>query len=95
MIPPIDPSLVRYCERHEVHWFEWDGADGKGKICPWCQRDELQDKLDSLKPVKKQVTAPEPSKNKKVCPCCCYSDGMDYNEDGSWFCHRCGDSLEV
>ena len=33
----------------------------------------------------------EPKKPKKpsnICPGCCYSDGRENHEDGSWLCHR-------
>jgi len=29
-----------------------------------------------------------------ICPGCCYSDGRENHEDGTWICHRCGDSGE-
>ena len=30
-----------------------------------------------------------------ICPGCCYSDGIESSDDGSWFCHRCGDAGEI
>ena len=29
-----------------------------------------------------------------ICPGCCYSDGRENREDGSWICWRCGDEGE-
>lgn len=31
---------------------------------------------------------------RSICPCCCYSDGRENHEDGSWYCWRCGDNGE-
>ena len=40
------------------------------------------------------IAIPATKKPSNICPGCCYSDGRENYDDGSWICHRCGDSGE-
>ncbi len=42
----------------------------------------------------KEKSPQEPKEKFKICPGCCYSDGIENREDGSWICWRCGDEGE-
>jgi hypothetical protein len=43
----------------------------------------------------KENGAAENSKSpSNICPGCCYSDGRENREDGTWTCWRCGDEGE-
>jgi hypothetical protein len=41
---------------------------------------------DEAKPTKKVPS--------NICPGCCYSDGRENRDDGTWICWRCGDEGE-
>jgi len=43
---------------------------------------------------KRTKTVKKINKPSNICPGCCYSDGRENGEDGSWICHRCGDEGE-
>lgn len=78
-------------------------------LLSWCEAllaevERLQD--DSERPIHKESGTGRPAKSvrtplnhpacgtRKVCPECCYSDGLGYRNDGSWYCHRCGEEGE-
>lgn len=52
----------------------------------------LMKKNDDDKKDKKSDNVTSSVRN--ICPGCCYSDGRENYEDGSWHCWRCGDNGE-
>jgi hypothetical protein len=49
----------------------------------------IQTTKEPNNPIKKEKK--ESKEDFVICPGCCWSDGLDYDGNGNWMCHRCGD----
>lgn len=55
---------------------------------------EMRGKQKHTKESLKDPEVNTPKIPSNICPGCCYSDGRENHEDGSWKCWRCGDEGE-
>jgi hypothetical protein len=76
---PLREEIKRACEAAGHDWQE-------RKFVMYCAPCDSVKDLEKKEPHLRLVA--------KACPGCCYSDGMEYESDGSWTCHRCGDKGE-
>jgi hypothetical protein len=73
---PLREEIKRACEDAGHDWQE-------RKFVMYCATCNSVKDLEKKEPRLRLVV--------KACPNCCHSDGMEYDPDGSWTCHRCGD----
>jgi len=73
---PLREEIKRACEDAGHDWQE-------RKFLLYCATCNSVKDLEKKEPRLRLVV--------KACPGCCHSDGMEYDRDGSWTCHRCGD----
>ena len=61
---------------------------------PWRHSSRHGEPEETVNEILRRTEAETPKVPSPVCPGCCYSDGRENRDDGTWTCWRCGDSGE-